>query len=104
MGTVLISQPARPVLVVDDDDDLREMIGIALGEKGYSAVGIGSGVAALEWLRVTPAPALVLLDLKMPRLGGTSVLRALRSDPATARIPVVVISGDQVAGDLVRSL
>jgi two-component system alkaline phosphatase synthesis response regulator PhoP len=82
------------VLVVDDDEDIREMIGMALEDAGFQAVGARDGLTALQWLWSHPRPSVILLDLMMPRLSGADFMRAHDSDPALAPIPVVIMSGN----------
>lgn len=82
----------RLVLVVDDDEDLREMIALVLGAHGYRTQEAVDGLDALEQIVAGARPALVLLDLRMPRMNGTEFLAALRARDTS--IPVVVITGD----------
>jgi CheY-like chemotaxis protein len=86
--------PAHWILVVDDDDDVREMLVLVLGLEGYRVQGARDGQDALERIQARGRPDLVLLDLRMPRLSGPDFARLLRSDPATASIAIVVLSGD----------
>ncbi len=80
--------PAR-VLIVDDDPDIRRIAEVSLGRMGGFRVHVAScGREAIE-LAAQMAPDVVLLDVSMPDTDGTETLRALRSIPATARIPVV---------------
>lgn len=80
-----------PVLVVDDDAVSRHVLTHALGAAGLKTAIATSGSAALTWL-ATNTPSLVLLDLVMPPPDGFAVLRALRSDPRTADLPVLVLT------------
>jgi two-component system response regulator MprA len=89
----------RWILIVDDDDDIREALSAVLAMNGYQTAGAGDGLAALEQIRARGRPALVLLDLRMPRLNGYDFARALHEDPALASIPIVVLSGDLAAID-----
>ncbi len=85
-------------MVVDDDADIRSVVGLALGTEGYETVEARDGLDALEQLRVAPHhPSLILLDIMMPRMNGTDVLRAIRADPSFADVPIVVLSGDTQA-------
>lgn len=81
------------VLVVDDDEDLREMLAIVLKAHGYRTQEAVDGVDALGQIDAGSQPALVLLDLRMPRMNGTEFLEALGARSRTD-IPVVVITGD----------
>lgn len=89
---------AGNVLIVEDDADTREMLTQLLATAGFYAVGAGDGLEALHLLRTVrhrapDAPCLVLLDLKMPRLGGNEFRRAQLGDPTVASVPVAVMSG-----------
>lgn len=85
---------ARPkVLVVDDDAGIRETLVQILEWEGYDAVGLVDGQQALDHLRTaTVLPALVLLDLMMPRMDGYTFRERQLADPRLAHIPVAVIS------------
>jgi CheY-like chemotaxis protein len=90
------------VLVVDDEDDLREAIADLLRRRGYSVLVAANGQAALSLLRGEPLrPALILLDLAMPIMDGREFLAVIRADAALADIPVVVASA-QPFGDTAR--
>lgn len=91
--------PGSYVLVVEDDADLRESLGAVLAAAGHLFDTASDGLVGLERLRRDgPAPCVVLLDLMMPRMSGFELRDAMKSDPALAGIPVVVITG---AGALV---
>ena len=80
------------MLVVDDDDDVREVTAFALELiGGYEVLAADGGAAALELARLH-RPDLVLLDVMMPGMDGPATFRALRADPATAPIPVVLLT------------
>ena len=81
---------SRPVLVVDDDEAIREFVRVALGEEGYRVLVAPDGQVALEILRVDP-PGLILLDLWMPEMDGAGFLTAYRSLP-TPRAPVIIFA------------
>jgi CheY-like chemotaxis protein len=81
------------VLVVDDDPDIRETLGMVLGSRGYTVSVAADGAEALERLReMSPPPCLVLLDLMMPRMNGFEVWQAMESSELSA-IPVVALTG-----------
>src|SRR5882724_9581143 len=86
------------VLIVEDDPDIREMLRELLATEGVYAVGAADGLEALHLLRTVrhrapDIPCLVLLDLKMPRLGGGEFRRAQLDDPLVATVPIAVMSG-----------
>ena len=85
------SRGAR-ILVVDDEPDLRTLANLALSQDGHIVVEASSGQEALAMIDAA-MPDLVLLDLLMPKQGGMEVLRILRSKPATATLPVIVLTG-----------
>ncbi len=86
------------ILIVEDDADTREMLATLLAMEGFHAVAAEDGLEALHLLRTVrhrapEVPCLVLLDLKMPRLGGSEFRRAQLGDPTVASVPVAVMSG-----------
>ncbi|HET9793477.1 MAG TPA: response regulator [Thermoanaerobaculia bacterium] len=83
------------VLVVEDDDDVREALLLLLENEGVRAVGATDGRDALERLEAGFRPSLILLDLMMPVMDGERFLRARKADPNLASIPVVVVSAMQ---------
>lgn len=91
-----------PILIVEDDADLREMMAQLLTLEGYRAETVANGRDALEYLHRGDPPDLILLDLMMPIMDGWEFRRRQREDPALANVPVVVLSAlDQTrAADL----
>jgi two-component system chemotaxis response regulator CheY len=79
------------VLVVDDDDDIRESLGEAVELEGYHVRKAGDGTEALMLMRLSP-PDLLLLDLMMPGTSGWLVLDAMEADPRLATIPVFIVT------------
>src|SRR5882762_1476183 len=89
-------QPASKVLLVDDEDSLRKVMRDLLERDGYDVTEARDGVQALDQVdRV--GPDIIVLDLNLPGLDGYGVLSHLRSRPATANIPVIVLTakGDE---------
>jgi CheY-like chemotaxis protein len=80
------------ILVVDDNDDLRETVQMLLEAKGFSVAAAGDGRAALEHLRTGARPVLVLLDLMMPDMNGWQFLQHVREDPSLGAIPIVIMT------------
>ena len=96
-----VSQPGKAgtmkqktILVVDDEHPIREMLRNVLEVEGYRVVTAQDGVEGIEALR-TQQPCLILLDLVMPRMNGNDFLHAVKKDPATASIPVVLLSASE---------
>lgn len=91
----MTGEPPR-VLIVEDDDDLRSLIGSALGDAGYAAVEAADGAAALAACEDRD-PDVVLLDLSLPRLGGQAFADAYRRGMGRAKI--IVMSGADRGGE-----
>ena len=85
------------VLIVEDEPDIRELVVHHLKREGYQVSAAASGEEALRQVQAVP-PDLVLLDLMMPAMDGLEVCRRLRQDPATASLPIVMLTakGDEV--------
>lgn len=92
------------VLVVDDDSDIRETMALLLQAEGYPTLVAGGGREALAVLHCGHHVAVILVDLRMPDMTGTELVEQLKDDPALARIPVVVMSGDNAACAIARSI
>ncbi|MBV9349933.1 MAG: SpoIIE family protein phosphatase, partial [Mycobacterium sp.] len=82
---------APRVLIADDSADLREYLTRILGTAGYRVDAVTDGQQALEAIRAD-RPDLVVSDVMMPRLDGLALIAALRSDPLTAAVPVLLLS------------
>lgn len=87
---------AHSVLVVDDEANVRSLYLDALSEAGHAVSVASDGVAALEILRHGRVPCVVLSDVRMPRMDGFELSRAIAADPQLASIPIVVMTGDKV--------
>ena len=80
------------VLVVEDDPSVRGLLESLLQGEGYTVATASDGIGGLVKV-AAQRPSLILLDVMMPDLGGVRVLEELESDPATADIPVIVVTG-----------
>lgn len=80
---------ARRILVVDDEPSIAETVGWLLRDEGYAVSFARNGREALERVREAP-PDLVITDIMMPVMDGWALCRALRDDPVTRAIPIVV--------------
>jgi len=90
--------PKGNVLIVEDDEPVRNLIATILDASGFCAIAAEDGLEALHVLRTVrrqspEIPCLVLLDLALPRLSGREFRRAQLADPNVAQVPVAVISG-----------
>ncbi|MEX2162566.1 MAG: response regulator [Anaerolineales bacterium] len=81
----------RKVVCVEDEPEMIDLIRLILSRKGYEVVGAHGGVEGLAAVR-REKPDLVLLDLMMPEMDGWQVYQQLKADPATAEIPVIVVT------------
>jgi len=89
------------VLVVDDEDDIRELCRVNLEFEGFEVVDAADGPTALE-LANTSQPDVIFLDLMMPVMDGWEVLRRLKEDDATADVPVVLLTARTGESDQMR--
>src|SRR5258707_15307956 len=85
---------ATRILVVDDEASVRHLLQVMLSMEGYEPVLAANGAEGLQ-LAHEHLPALVILDWMMPVLDGLATLQALRNDPTTAQIPVVLLTARQ---------
>jgi CheY-like chemotaxis protein len=93
---------SRRVLVIDDEDDIREVAQLALeAVAGWEVFGASSGAEGLR-LAAEHMPDAILLDVMMPEMDGPSTFRALRAQPATAEIPVILLTAKVQATDRTR--
>jgi DNA-binding response OmpR family regulator len=89
------------ILVADDDADIRELVVFKLESAGFEVTAVEDGRAALDHALGDP-PDLVVLDLMMPRLTGLEVCAALRAEPATERVPVILLTAKAQESDVTR--
>jgi CheY-like chemotaxis protein len=88
--------------VVEDNPDNRLLVQAILDDR-YDLVEYESGTAALDGFRESP-PDLVLLDISLPGMDGTEVLRHMKDDPTLSRIPVIALTAHAMSGDRERYL
>jgi two-component system response regulator len=101
------------ILLVEDNRDDEELTRLALAESKVAnrLTVVRDGQEALDWLFCQGAfadrdpcvlPCVVLLDLKLPKIGGLEVLQALRADPRSRRLPVVILTSSKEEVDIIR--
>ncbi|MBE9044080.1 response regulator [Pleurocapsales cyanobacterium LEGE 10410] len=114
--------PAKSILLVEDNPDDRELMTLAFVQQEftYNLIIVSDGLEALDYLfgiipddedsddpygdrDLTSMPALIMLDLNLPRVNGIEILRQIRADPRTRLIPVVIISSSDEPQDLIDS-
>jgi DNA-binding response OmpR family regulator len=91
------------ILVADDDADIRELVLFKLESAGFDVATASDGQEALD-AAVADPPDLLVLDLMMPRLTGLEVCAALRGTPATARLPIILLTAKAQDADITRGL
>src|SRR4051794_41740678 len=100
-GPAAEGDPVRRVLVVDDSEAIRSLIGVNLELEGFEVRTAVDGLQGLEMAREWH-PDVITLDVVMPRMTGFEALEQLRADPATADIPVVIVTARVPAADRTR--
>jgi CheY-like chemotaxis protein len=104
-GRAALADRSRFVMVVDDDQGIRDSIETLLTVYGYPVMAVSDGAEALAQLRKGARPCLILLDLMMPGMSGFDLGEQLAADTELARIPLVVITGaGAAAADKARAL
>jgi two-component system phosphate regulon response regulator PhoB len=93
----------QSVLVVEDEEDIRELISYNLLKEGYQVAGVASGEDALKAIEVK-APDLILLDIMLPGLDGLKVCRSLKSNPMFDAIPIIMLTAKGEEPDIVAGL
>ena len=95
--------PSQPILAVDDDPAILDVVAQVLADEGYHVLTAGGGRAAVELAR-EHVPGLILLDLMMPEMNGWQVVAELRASPQTRAIPILLLSArrdtERMANDL----
>jgi CheY-like chemotaxis protein len=106
MSKPFAAPPARllgwTVLVVDDEDDSRDVARIMLEMAGADVRLARTGLDALEIIRQSGVPDLILSDLSMPEMDGWDMIRALRADAALAHVPIIALTAHAMYGDRER--
>jgi two-component system response regulator CpxR len=83
----------RPILIVDDDLDIREVLAETLAEEGFDVVTATNGLEAIQVIRsMKPPPSIILLDLMMPIMDGYGFLEQRDKDAQLASIPIAIIT------------
>ena len=95
------TESAKTVLVVDDEQDILDLVRFRLEHDGYRVLTASDGQTGLA-LAQSERPDLCILDVMMPKLTGLEVLAHLRADPATADIPVILLTSRGQDADVDR--
>ena len=97
-----MSERRKTVLIVDDDEGMRETLTAVL-KRQYRILRASTGEASLQMMEKEDVD-IMLLDVRLPGINGFEVLKILRSDPATAHIPVIAVSANAMQRDIDRGL
>lgn len=85
--------PDQPILLIDDEESIRQILALALQFEGYDVLTASNGQDALDLLsQINPPPFMILLDLMMPILDGWGFMTAIAQMPEHSTIPIVVIT------------
>ncbi|HSP71796.1 MAG TPA: response regulator [Gaiellaceae bacterium] len=98
-----MSEQGQLILVADDDEDILALVSLRLRRLGYRVVQATDGEEALAQV-AQERPALVILDLMMPRVDGYEVMRRLRAAPETVSLPVILLSARARSADAAAGL
>jgi two-component system cell cycle response regulator DivK len=89
---------AKCILVVEDQEDNRQILRDLLGSVGYDMVEAGDGLAALVAVKAR-RPDLILMDIQLPLLDGYEATRRIKADPDLKDIPIIVVTSYALSGD-----
>lgn len=94
---------SKTILIADDEPNIRQLIAFTLRRRGYIILEADDGAAALALIR-QESPDLAVLDVMMPGLTGIAVVQQLAVDPATAEIPVILLSAKGQGSEIEEGL
>lgn len=94
-----MAPPKKTILIIDDEEDFRSMVGQICKEVGYDVLQAENGMDGLELARAK-LPDLVVCDITMPKLDGRGLIKVLRENPETANIPFIFLTGLTDLSDL----
>ena len=94
-----------PIMIVEDSPSIRLLLETSMRYEGHQTVAFSDGIAALQWLASPEGktPALILLDLMLPRMDGITFLQRLKDKPAFAAVPAIVITTRDTSIDRVKA-
>jgi CheY-like chemotaxis protein len=95
-------EEGRSVLVIDDDLDFQMMISVLLGDRGFKVRCLLKGISSSVH-RIARKCDIVLMDVQLPGMSGVDLGKQLKSDPQTEKIPIILISGQADAEDLLET-
>lgn len=91
----------KTVLITDDNEKNRKLLRVLLQKAGYATIEAMDGQKGVEAARLNK-PGLIIMDIRMPVMDGITAIKALKADPATAGIPVIISTSSAMKGDADR--
>lgn len=91
----------KTLIIVDDDPEILELLEIYAKREGYQTIAVTDGQAAIDKVKTHPEANLMILDMMLPEVDGTEVIRQIRKD---SRIPILVVSARSTDGDKIKGL
>ncbi len=98
-----VDQGARRILVVEDDQDIAELIAHHLGKAGYESEVVHTGDTVLSLVQ-DKQPSLIILDLMLPGQNGLDICRAIRADPRSTNVPIIIVTAKTEETDRIIGL
>lgn len=98
-----MKQVENTLLVIEDEETIREMLKLALEFQGYTVHTAANGEEGLDALRRIPRPCVILLDLMMPIMNGWEFINAVKQDTTLKGIPIVVVTAFAERGETVKT-
>ena len=95
--------PKEQILVVDDEQDIQELVGYNLKREGYQVTTAFTGEDAMSRAR-SERPDLIILDLLLPGIDGLEVCKALKNDPDTCQLPIIMLTAKGEESDIITGL
>lgn len=97
----IVSRPSPLVLIVDDNEKNLKLLRVILQNYGYEVLEAQNGEEAVK-LAKENIPALILMDIRMPVMDGITATKIIKSEPSTAKIPVIIVTSSAMSGDSER--
>jgi CheY-like chemotaxis protein len=98
-----MADPATTILIVDDEDSVRQLLKLMLRTMDVGVREAADGVEALDQI-AQRKPSLIILDVMMPNMDGVTMLKKLRSNPDTATLPVLLFTAFRMSADQAHEL
>ncbi len=90
----------KPILLIDDSEDIRDVFGMWMEMEGYTTKTAGTAVEGMELLRAGLEPCLILVDLNMPKMDGEEFIRKVKAEKLVDGAPIYVFSAARVSREI----